>query len=140
MPRARAALASGTSLRIGEAGICSARSEISGMYTGFCGPDHSISTEGRNLMTLRGGIFTAAPVRGLRPTRSGRCCTLNVPSPVSVSRSPSRRDCTVTRIMASMALRASTFEMFASRAMASTNCALFMASLREKIPFGVLTY
>ena len=23
-------------------------------------------------MTLRGGIFTAAPVRGLRPTRSGR--------------------------------------------------------------------
>ena len=27
-------------------------------------------------MTLRGGIFTAAPVRGLRPTRSDFCCTL----------------------------------------------------------------
>ena len=43
-------------------------------------------------MTLRGGIFTAAPVRGLRPTRSDFCCTLNVPSPVRVSRSPSRSD------------------------------------------------
>ena len=39
-------------------------------------------------MTLRGGIFTAAPVRGLRPTRSDFCCTLNVPSPVRVSRDP----------------------------------------------------
>ena len=84
-------------------------------------------------MTLRGGIFTAAPVRGLRPTRSDFCCTLNVPNPVRVSRSPSRSDCTVTRIMASTALRASTFEMFASRAMASTNCALFMALCVKKL-------
>ena len=58
---------------------------------------------------------------------------LNVPSPVRVSRSPSRSDCTVTRIMASTALRASIFEMFASRAMASTNCALFMVSCVKKL-------
>ena len=37
-------------------------------------------------MTLRGGIFTAAPVRGLRPTRSDFCCTLNVPSPALAER------------------------------------------------------
>ena len=47
-------------------------------------------------MALRGGIFTGAPVRGLRPIRADFCCTLNVPSPVRVSRSPSRSDCTVT--------------------------------------------
>jgi DNA-binding protein HU-beta len=42
-------------------------------------------------------------------------------------------DCTVTRIMASTDLRASIFEMFASRAMASTNCALFMVSCVKKL-------
>ena len=42
---------------------------------------------------MRGGIFTGAPVRGLRPIRAGFCCTLNVPSPVRVRRSPCRRLC-----------------------------------------------
>ena len=35
-------------------------------------------------MALRGGIFTGAPVRGLRPMRADFCCTLNVPSPVTL--------------------------------------------------------
>ena len=124
-----------------DAGISSARCEISGMRKKVLNgaADYSSSIVGRNLTALRGGIFTAAPVRGLRPTRAAFCCTLNVPRPVRVRRSPSRSDYTVTRIMASTALRASIFEMFASRAIASTNCALFILFACEKLRL-FLTY
>ena len=60
-------------------------------------------------------------------SRAALCCTLKVPRPVRVIRSSSRRACTVTRIRASTALRASIFEILASRAIASTSCVLFMA-------------
>ncbi|CDX58255.1 hypothetical protein MPL1032_270097 [Mesorhizobium plurifarium] len=83
-----------------------------------------------NFGTVRAGIFTSAPVCGLRPVEAARFDTVKFPKPTSRTSPPFFSSPVITENTASTADCASAFEMLAASATADTSSFLFI-----KIPF-----
>src|SRR5207253_4579042 len=92
-----------------------------------------------NLTALEAGILTAAPVRGLRPTRAFRCVTENAPSSGHETLSPDRTPARSTSLNALSTRSASAFATPASLATLSRSSVLFKAAADSQVMKKYLT-
>src|ERR1035437_9030988 len=79
-----------------------------------------------NLATFLAAILIGFPVCGLRPVLAALFAIEKEPKPTRITPSPFFNDLLIAVTVASNALAASTFVNFASLAIASTNCDLFI--------------
>jgi len=86
-----------------------------------------------NLTALEAGILTAAPVRGLRPTRAFRCVTENAPSSGHEILSPDRTPARSTSLNALSTRSASAFATPASLATLSRSSVLFNVATDSQV-------